>query len=215
MEIVDSIEALLAKVDVVLLESVDGRPHLAQATPVLKAGKPVFIDKPLAASLEDARKIVDSGEIDRHADVHHVVGAVRRRRSQDARHRLDWEGHAGAGQLPAEHHRAPSRPLLLRHPRRRGALFGDGHRLRPADAQGVGRQRRHDLHVEGRAGRRLQRAAEGGCQAAGADVDRRHGDGEHHQQHQLRRARSRRSPSSSTPADRRWPSPRRSRSSRS
>ena len=42
----------------VLLESVDGRPHLAQATPVLKAGKRLFIDKPLAASLEDARKIV-------------------------------------------------------------------------------------------------------------------------------------------------------------
>ena len=58
VELVDSIEALLAKVDVVLLESVDGRPHLAQVTPVLKAGKPVFIDKPLAASLEDARRIV-------------------------------------------------------------------------------------------------------------------------------------------------------------
>ena len=42
----------------VLLESVDGRPHLAQATPVLKAGKRLFIDKPLAASLEDARRIV-------------------------------------------------------------------------------------------------------------------------------------------------------------
>lgn len=58
VEMVDSIDALLAKVDVVLLESVDGRPHLAQVTPVLKAGKPVFIDKPLAASLEDARTIV-------------------------------------------------------------------------------------------------------------------------------------------------------------
>ena len=48
---------MLAKVDVVLLESVDGRPHLAQATPVLKAGKRMFIDKPLAASLEDAKRI--------------------------------------------------------------------------------------------------------------------------------------------------------------
>jgi hypothetical protein len=59
VELVDSIDALLARVDVVLLESVDGRPHLAQVTPVLKAKKPVFIDKPLAASLEDARKIVE------------------------------------------------------------------------------------------------------------------------------------------------------------
>ena len=35
-------------VDVVLLESVDGRPHLAQVAPVLKARKAVFVDKPLA-----------------------------------------------------------------------------------------------------------------------------------------------------------------------
>jgi predicted dehydrogenase len=58
VEIVESIEALLAKVDVVLLESVDGRPHLAQVTPVLKARKRVFVDKPLAASFEDARRIL-------------------------------------------------------------------------------------------------------------------------------------------------------------
>ena len=58
VEIVGSVEELIQKVDVVLLESVDGRPHLAQATPVLKAGKRVFIDKPLAANLEDVRKIV-------------------------------------------------------------------------------------------------------------------------------------------------------------
>jgi hypothetical protein len=59
VEIVDSIEALLPKVDVVLLTSVDGRPHLAQVTPVFKAGKRVFIDKPLAASLDDARRIAE------------------------------------------------------------------------------------------------------------------------------------------------------------
>ena len=58
VEIVDSIEALLPKVDVVLLTSVDGRPHLAQVTPVFKAGKRVFIDKPLAAGLDDARSIL-------------------------------------------------------------------------------------------------------------------------------------------------------------
>jgi predicted dehydrogenase len=57
VELVDSIDALLAKVDVVLLTSVDGRPHLEQARPVFKARKRVFIDKPLAASLEDARQI--------------------------------------------------------------------------------------------------------------------------------------------------------------
>ncbi len=57
VEIVDSIEALLSKVDVVLLESVDGRPHLSQVEPVLRAKKPVFIDKPVAGSLADAVQI--------------------------------------------------------------------------------------------------------------------------------------------------------------
>jgi predicted dehydrogenase len=41
-------------VDVVLLESVDGRIHLQEATQVIKAGKPLFIDKPVAGSLVDA-----------------------------------------------------------------------------------------------------------------------------------------------------------------
>jgi hypothetical protein len=59
VEIVDSIDALLKKVDVVLLESVDGRPHLEQARPVLAAKKPVFIDKPVAGSLADAVRIYD------------------------------------------------------------------------------------------------------------------------------------------------------------
>jgi predicted dehydrogenase len=57
LEIVDSIDALLQKVDVVFLESVDGRPHLEQVKPVFKAGKPVFIDKPVAGSLADALQI--------------------------------------------------------------------------------------------------------------------------------------------------------------
>jgi len=59
VEIVDSIEALLPKVDVVLLESVDGRPHLKQIEPVLKAGKPVFVDKPVAGNLADAVALYD------------------------------------------------------------------------------------------------------------------------------------------------------------
>ncbi|GIW80990.1 MAG: oxidoreductase [Gemmatales bacterium] len=59
VEIVDSIEALLPKVDVILLESVDGRPHLKQAIPVFKAGKPIFIDKPVAGSLADAIEIFE------------------------------------------------------------------------------------------------------------------------------------------------------------
>ncbi len=48
VEIVPDIATLLGKVDAVLLESVDGRVHLAQFREIARAGKPVFIDKPLA-----------------------------------------------------------------------------------------------------------------------------------------------------------------------
>jgi len=57
VEIVDSIESLCTKVDAVLLESVDGRPHLEQVKPVFAAKKRVFIDKPMAGSLKDGREI--------------------------------------------------------------------------------------------------------------------------------------------------------------
>lgn len=57
VEIVDSIEELCRKVDGVLLESVDGRPHLRQARPVIAAKKPLFIDKPMAGNLADVLEI--------------------------------------------------------------------------------------------------------------------------------------------------------------
>lgn len=62
VEIVNSIDDLLSKVDVVLLESNDGRVHLEQALPVFKAGKRVFIDKPIAASLSDTIEIFNKAE---------------------------------------------------------------------------------------------------------------------------------------------------------
>lgn len=63
VEIVGSIEELCKKVDAVLLESVDGRPHLNQVRPVFAAKKRVFIDKPFAASYANAREIARlSGE---------------------------------------------------------------------------------------------------------------------------------------------------------
>lgn len=62
VEIVDSVEELLTKVDVVLLESVDGRPHLEQAIPVFRAKKLLYIDKPLAGSLVDCLAIKALGE---------------------------------------------------------------------------------------------------------------------------------------------------------
>ena len=53
VEIVDSIDALLSQVDCVLLETNDGKPHLEQALKVFKAGKPVFIDKPVGSNLSE------------------------------------------------------------------------------------------------------------------------------------------------------------------
>lgn len=62
VEIVDSIQDLLKKTDVVLLETNDGRLHFEQALQVLKAGKRVFIDKPIAASLSDAIAIFNASK---------------------------------------------------------------------------------------------------------------------------------------------------------
>ena len=53
----DTIAELCQNVDAVLLESVDGRMHLAQASQIIAAGKPLFIDKPLAATLKDVQEI--------------------------------------------------------------------------------------------------------------------------------------------------------------
>lgn len=54
VEVVEDLASMISQVDVVLLETNDGRPHLEQVIPVLKARKPVFIDKPVAGSLVDA-----------------------------------------------------------------------------------------------------------------------------------------------------------------
>ena len=57
VEFVSSIKNLLKKVDAVMLLTNDGRPHLKEIIPVLKAGKPVYVDKPLAASLSEVLAI--------------------------------------------------------------------------------------------------------------------------------------------------------------
>ncbi len=62
VEICDTIEAMLAKVDAVMLLSIDGRPHGQQARPVFAARKPLFIDKPVAASLAEVIAIYRAAE---------------------------------------------------------------------------------------------------------------------------------------------------------
>ena len=52
-----TVNELCQHVDAVMIENVDGRPHLKHAIDVIKAGKPLFIDKPLAGTLEDCVKI--------------------------------------------------------------------------------------------------------------------------------------------------------------
>lgn len=62
IQIVESIEQLLEIVDCILLETVDGRLHLKQAEQVFKSGKPIFIDKPVAASLKEVVMIYDAAK---------------------------------------------------------------------------------------------------------------------------------------------------------
>src|SRR5437588_3315215 len=57
IEFVPDIASLCPKVDGIMLESVDGRQHLEQTKQAVACGKPLWIDKPLASSLEDAREI--------------------------------------------------------------------------------------------------------------------------------------------------------------
>lgn len=54
VRMVGAIHDLCPMVDGLLLESIDGRQHLAQFREAASCGKPVFIDKPLASSLQDA-----------------------------------------------------------------------------------------------------------------------------------------------------------------
>ena len=57
VEICDTIEDMCRRVDAVMIESVDGRPHLEQARAVIAAKKPVYIDKPLSGTLAGALEI--------------------------------------------------------------------------------------------------------------------------------------------------------------
>ena len=62
VKIVDSMEELLKNSDVILLETNDGRMRYEQVLTILKAGKPMFMDKPVASSLKDAIKIYKAAE---------------------------------------------------------------------------------------------------------------------------------------------------------
>jgi predicted dehydrogenase len=58
--VVASPDDMAGEVDAALLVGRNGNLHRAQAQPFLGAGLPVFIDKPLACSLADAKAILDA-----------------------------------------------------------------------------------------------------------------------------------------------------------
>ena len=127
VEIVPDIATLLTKVDAVLLESIDGRVHLEQARQVIAAHKPLFIDKPLASTLEDAREIArlakEAGvpwfsSSSLRFGVHRGVDEVR------GHHRCQ---HLGTGTARAS---PLSRPFLVRRPSRRSSVHPDGPGMR-------------------------------------------------------------------------------------
>ena len=55
----ESVEAVLSQVDAVILMTIDGRAHLALAEQILKARKPLYIGRPMAASLDDVIAMFD------------------------------------------------------------------------------------------------------------------------------------------------------------
>jgi predicted dehydrogenase len=108
VEIVDSIEAMLPKVDAVLLLSIDGRKHLEQARPVFAAKKPVFIDKPVAASLADVVRIYAMAEksgtpMFSNSALHYSPGYVGMRNDPRVGHVLGCDAYGNNAPLEPSH----------------------------------------------------------------------------------------------------------------
>ena len=58
-EIVDSPKKMLGKIDAAMVVYRHGGLHLENAKPLIQAGLPVFVDKPLACSVKEAKKLVE------------------------------------------------------------------------------------------------------------------------------------------------------------
>ena len=141
IKIVDSLEELADQSDAIMLESVDGRPHLKQFRAIAK-GKPVFVDKPAAVSLADLLTIY------RVADETHTpvfssssLRFVQRGSGRGQRSSRSARCSAAKRLSPMSYAEPTSRSVLVRHPRRRAALHDHGHR----DAKAVSRSRLTDL----------------------------------------------------------------------
>ena len=145
VEIIDSIDELLEKVDVVLLETNDGRCHFEQVLSVLKAGKPVFVDKPLAGSLAGAVAIFGAA---RRYDVPIFSSSLRYMQSAQAIRdgemgRVVW----ASTYSPAPIEKTQPDVLLVRYSRRRDALYRRESWLPAGPAHSRGRYRRGRRHL--------------------------------------------------------------------
>src|SRR5699024_2696502 len=62
LEIVEAPEDLIGRVDAAIISTRDGARHREQAEPLLRAGLPVLVDKPLATSVADAQAIIAASQ---------------------------------------------------------------------------------------------------------------------------------------------------------
>ena len=125
--IYDTIPELLDNVDVVFLEEVDGRPHLEMARLVIEAGKPLFIDKPLAGTLADCIEVFRLAKANNvpcfsSSSLRFGAGFLDAAQRQFPI-RPSQELH---GLEPDEYRAAPSRSVLVRHPRLRNPVHRHG-----------------------------------------------------------------------------------------
>ena len=58
-KVVDRPEAMVGEIDVAVVVDRHGNLHAAHALPFLEQGLPVFVDKPLAISIDDCRRMLD------------------------------------------------------------------------------------------------------------------------------------------------------------
>ena len=123
--------------------SVDGRPHLAQARPVIAAGKPLFIDKPMAASLADAMEIFRLAERETRPLFFGLGAAIQLWLPGGATEEIPLRRRERLrGLEPAAPRTAPSRPVLVRHPRRGDVVHDHGPGLPDGDPPCGGQGRR-------------------------------------------------------------------------
>ena len=132
IKIVDSLDGTGRQLRCHSIESVDGRPHLKQFRAVAK-GKPVFIDKPMAASLADVLAIFRRSRRNAYASLLVIVAPIRARDIQEIRVPRRRQGSvncwAAKRRKPDVHRTISPRSVFLRHPRRGALVHDDGHRL--------------------------------------------------------------------------------------